>query len=79
MSLVHPADSLADVHLPKPIEEELLSLSEKDLDQSFQVPLIPDEIDDIHLLLDLVVTGHEILVPMEALLEQPVRAWAPSK
>ena len=26
MSLVHPADPFADVHLPKPIEEKLLSL-----------------------------------------------------
>lgn len=79
MSLVHPADLLADVHLPKPIEEQLLSLGENDLDQSFQVSLIPDEIDDIHLLLDLVVAGHESLVAMKALLEQPVRAWAPPK
>ena len=32
MSLVHPTDLLADVHLPKPVEEQLLSLGEKDLD-----------------------------------------------
>ena len=79
MSLIHPTDLLADVHLPKPIEEELLSLGEENLDQSFQVPLIPDEIDDIHLLLYLVIAGHESLVPMEALLEQAVGAWAPPK
>ena len=73
--LIYLFHMFLDVYLPEGMKELLLSGLEQYVDQTLEIPLISNELDDIGLWQNLIIARHELKMPLRWVLNER-KSWS---